>query len=227
MKKDTKQPASFSSPPCFAHELESGDDGDAALNPAAKVELARWRKAERARLLKLRLGIRADLKQLVTEIGDEIIRLINPQPDLIVSVYWPLPSELDFRDWMLSMIDLGVGIALPVVITRGQPMIFREWTPTARMERGIWNIPFPADGEPIIPDVVIAPLVGFDAGCYRLGYGGGYFDRTLAGLRSRPMVIGVGPTLCEIPTIYPQPHDIPMDVIVTGAGQVRFREKTA
>lgn len=62
MKKDTKQPASFSSSPCFAYEQESGDHGDAALDPATKVELARWRKAERARLFKIRLGVRTELK---------------------------------------------------------------------------------------------------------------------------------------------------------------------
>jgi 5,10-methenyltetrahydrofolate synthetase len=66
--------------------------------------------------------------------------------------------------------------------------------------------------------VVIAPLVGFDAAGFRLGYGGGFFDRTLAGFASRPLAIGVGHPACAIPTIYPQPHDIPMDWIVTGDG---------
>jgi 5,10-methenyltetrahydrofolate synthetase len=86
------------------------------------------------------------------------------------------------------------------------------------MERGIWNILVPADGPDVRPDVVIAPLVGFDPACLRLGYGGGYFDRTLATFAQKPLVIGVGYGHQAIATIHPQPHDIPMDVIVTEAG---------
>ena len=65
------------------------------------------------------------------------------------------------------------------------------------------------------PDVVVAPVVGFDKEHYRLGYGGGFFDRTLAVMRRKPLAIGVGYTSASVPTIYPQSHDIPMDVIVT------------
>ena len=86
------------------------------------------------------------------------------------------------------------------------------------MTTGIWNIPVPAEGALLIPTLVIAPLVGFDAANYRLGNGGGYFDRTLAELianKQRPTVIGVGYECLQIATIRPQPHDIPMDVIVT------------
>lgn len=72
-----------------------------------------------------------------------------------------------------------------------------------------------------MPDVVIAPVVGYDPACYRLGYGGGFFDRTLASLPARPRVIGVGYGAARVPTIYPQMHDIPMDLIVTEAGTVR------
>jgi 5,10-methenyltetrahydrofolate synthetase len=92
------------------------------------------------------------------------------------------------------------------------------------MERGVWNIPVPADGAELAPDITIAPVVGHDPGCYRLGYGGGFFDRTLAALEPRPMAIGVGHPVAAIRTIYPQPHDIPMDAIVTGAGRVLRRE---
>jgi 5,10-methenyltetrahydrofolate synthetase len=91
------------------------------------------------------------------------------------------------------------------------------------LERGIWNIPVPAKGDEVIPTVTIAPLVGFDAACFRLGYGGGYFDRTLASLESRPTVIGVGYAFAAIATIRPQRHDIPMDWIVTGDGSPRKR----
>jgi 5,10-methenyltetrahydrofolate synthetase len=115
----------------------------------------------------------------------------------------------------------GAGVALPVVVAKGAPLVFREWRPGARLARGVWNIPFPADGTVVIPDVVIAPLVGYDAACYRLGYGGGFFDRTLASLAPKALAIGVGFPAGAIPTIYPQPHDIPMDCIVTGEGAPR------
>ena len=82
----------------------------------------------------------------------------------------------------------------------------------------MWSIPIPERREIMLPHAVLAPLVGFDRECYRLGYGGGYFDRTLAVLSPRPMAIGVGFELSRIETIYPQPFDIPMDVVVTEAG---------
>ena len=85
----------------------------------------------------------------------------------------------------------------------------------------------PADGALLTPDVTIAPLVGFDPGCYRLGYGGGFFDRTLAALSPRPMVIGVGHPSTAIRSIHPQSHDIPMDLIVTGAGRVARRVQSS
>ena len=85
-------------------------------------------------------------------------------------------------------------------------------------QRGIFRvtetIPVPAAGEEVCPDIVIAPVVGYDRNAYRLGYGGGYFDRTLAAIPRRPMIIGVGYSQAAIPTIYPQLHDIPMDKIV-------------
>ncbi|TSE12489.1 5-formyltetrahydrofolate cyclo-ligase, partial [Mesorhizobium intechi] len=78
-------------------------------------------------------------------------------------------------------------------------------------------IPIPAEGDPVLPDIVVAPIVGIDPANYRLGYGGGFFDRTLAAMPSKPLVIGVGYELQRVATIYPQPHDIPMDRIVTEA----------
>jgi 5-formyltetrahydrofolate cyclo-ligase len=83
------------------------------------------------------------------------------------------------------------------------------------MSRGVWNIPIPAEGETVIPDVLIAPLVGFDSSGFRLGYGGGFYDRTIAHCQVKPLIIGIGFELGRLPTIYPQAHDIAMDLIVT------------
>lgn len=112
----------------------------------------------------------------------------------------------------------GSKIALPVVETTNAPMVFREWTPGAAMQAGVWNIQVPAEGALLVPILVIAPVVGFNAANYRLGNGGGYFDHTLAELianKQRPTVIGVGYECLPILTIRPQPHGIPMDAIVT------------
>ena len=82
---------------------------------------------------------------------------------------------------MASVIERGGTVALPVVVEKARPLIFRAYRPGDRLEKGVWNIPVPADGAAVTPDIVIAPLVGFDGGKFRLGYGGGFFDRTLAG----------------------------------------------
>jgi 5-formyltetrahydrofolate cyclo-ligase len=94
--------------------------------------------------------------------------------------------------------------------------VFREWRPGAPMARGLWKIPHPAEGADVVPSVVLAPVVGFDPACYRLGYGGGFFDRTLAQMTGKPLVIGLGFPQASIKTIFPQPHDIPMNWIATG-----------
>ncbi|RQP04459.1 MAG: hypothetical protein D1H97_17770 [Paracoccus sp. BP8] len=96
------------------------------------------------------------------------------------------------------------------------PLAFHRWSPGAPMRRGHWNIPVPASIEAVEPDVVLAPLVGWDGRGYRLGYGGGYFDRTLAA--RRPLAVGTGLQSARLATIYPQPHDIPLAAIVTETG---------
>ena len=132
-----------------------------------------------------------------------------------ISIYWPFRGEPDLRPWAAGIIERGGEIALPVVIEKAHPLQFRNYRPGDRLEKGVWNIPIPAEGSVVIPDVVIAPVVGHDPSNYRLGYGGGFFDRTLAALPRKPLVIGIGYRLQAITTIYPQPHDIPMDRIVT------------
>jgi 5,10-methenyltetrahydrofolate synthetase len=180
------------------------------------MEIARWRKAERSRLIEARLAIpnerRAEMAKWVADGLDAAIGDIRGRT---VSLYWPFRGEPDLRSWMGSVIDRGGVAALPVVVEKARPLIFRAYRPGDRLEKGVWNIPVPADGATVTPDVVIAPLVGFDGGKFRLGYGGGFFDRTLAGFAAKPLVIGIGYSTQRIDTIHPQPHDIRMDRIVT------------
>jgi len=102
-----------------------------------------------------------------------------------------------------------------VVVQRSAPVEFWRWHPGMPMQTGVWNIPIPKQRDILTPDAVIVPLVGFDGSGYRLGYGGGYFDRTLALAVPRPFAIGLGYADSALQTIYPQPHDIPMNLIVT------------
>jgi 5-formyltetrahydrofolate cyclo-ligase len=184
------------------------------MTDASQIKL--WRKKERDRLIAERLAIAPDLRREHAErIAARLDELVHPVAGLTVSTYWPLHGEPDLRPWMERIIARGGRCALPVVVVKNAPLIFRAWTPAAKMERGFWNIPVPADGAEIIPDIIIAPVVGFDSECYRLGYGGGYFDRTLATLRGSRRVIGVGYSSAQIATIHPQPHDIPMHAIAT------------
>ena len=118
---------------------------------------------------------------------------------------------------MRDLIAQGWQAALPVVAQKKAPLEFRLWIPGAPMVDGIWNIPIPRDGGPVTPGVALAPVVGFADG-YRLGYGGGYYDRTLASLSPRPFAIALGYEFQRLETIYPQSFDQRFDVVVTDAG---------
>ena len=189
---------------------------DAAQAPHERDLVLRWRKSERARLIAARLGISAESRtRRSTQIFSRLDALLPKLDGKIVSLYWPLQGEPDPRHWLEAILLRGAICALPVVVTKGAPLSFRSWRPGERLVRGIWNIPVPEAGLDEVPDVVLAPVVGFDQGRFRLGYGGGYFDRTLAALAAKPRVIGLGYACAAIPTIHPLPHDIPMDTIVT------------
>jgi len=142
-------------------------------------------------------------------------RLRSNRTGRIVSSYWPFRGEPDLRNWGIRLIERGGRVALPIVIRKDGPLEFRVWSPGEPLERCVWNILVPARGPAVQPDVV-APVVGFDSENYRLGYGDGFFDRTLAAMAIKPMILGVGYADSKLATIYPQPHDIPMDAIITG-----------
>jgi 5,10-methenyltetrahydrofolate synthetase len=187
------------------------------------LDVKRWRKAERERLIGERLAMSAEDRLRRAEAIADRLDEVAARPGRTVSVYWPLRGEPDLRSWMGRLTVRGVVCALPVVTIPNAPLTFRRWTPNTRMERGFWNIPVPAEGADVVPDIVIAPVIGFDAACYRLGYGGGYFDRTLAALHGKPHAIGphaigIGYAQAAIATIHPQPHDIPMNAIITEDG---------
>jgi 5,10-methenyltetrahydrofolate synthetase len=136
----------------------------------------------------------------------------------VVAFCWPYRGEVDVRVAIRRFRDRGAVAALPEVQGRGRPLRFRRWWPGVAMVPGALGIPAPVGTDLVIPDEAFVPLVGFDGAGYRLGYGAGYFDRTLAALARKPLTVGVGTEAARLPTIHPQPHDVPMDVIVTEAG---------
>jgi 5-formyltetrahydrofolate cyclo-ligase len=183
------------------------------------AELKVWRRSERQRLLALRTGLPPPKRRLWgQEIEARLRLLLQERPGITLGVYWPFQAEFDPRPLIDWLIAAGSAVALPAVIDKKGPLEYRAWRPGETLVDGVWNIPIPENRQIVVPQAVLAPLVGFDRSCYRLGYGGGYFDRTLAALAPRPSAIGVGFELSLLETIYPQDFDIPMDLIVTEAG---------
>lgn len=174
-----------------------------------------WRKEARGRILAARTALPPTLRQGMTAALMERLHPLLQEADGPISFYWPFRGEPDLRPLMRALAAEGIEIALPVAKKIGEPLTFRPWQPGCAMARGIWDIPIPATDLEILPQTIIAPLVGFDAALYRLGYGGGFFDRTLAQRKKPAEVIGVGFAMFQLPSIRPQPHDVPMGRIVT------------
>ncbi|HEY4251746.1 MAG TPA: 5-formyltetrahydrofolate cyclo-ligase [Roseomonas sp.] len=207
------------SPPCFLHELDPS-----WLGVMAWPEVRAWRRARRQALIADRLAAPREAREVRDAAITPRLSAMLPAPDgRLLGFYWPFRGEYDPRPLARALHAAGMRLALPVVLAKGTPMIFRPWSPGTRLVPGIWDIPIPADGEAVVPDMLLVPLVGFDLGGYRLGHGGGYYDRTLAAMAKRPFAIGVGFDQGGLTTIHPQPHDIPMDAIVTESRTIALR----
>ena len=188
------------------------------------AELKAWRRGERQRLLTLRTRAPAAERRLWGQRIEARLRsLLDKRTNFILGVYWPFQAEFDPRPLIDWLVATGSAVALPAVVDKKGPLEYRAWRPGEELVDGVWGIPVPKAREIVLPQAVLAPLVGFDRRCYRLGYGGGYFDRTLAALSPRPLAIGVGFEMARIETIYPQAFDIPMDIVVTEA-EIRYPE---
>lgn len=225
--------APCSSPPCML--LELGPDyvalpetGKAASPPRASdarqdwEEVRLWRKAKRAVLTERRLALAAEERARKSDaITLALSSLLPCSAGALIGFYWPFKGEYDPRPLVRRLHAEGFRFALPVVAAKAKPLVFREWWPGATMEPGVWSIPVPAKGQPVEPDILLVPLIGFDARRYRLGYGGGYYDRTLAAMPVKPRAVGIGYDRLEVRTIHPQPHDVPMNVVVTESRVIR------
>lgn len=185
------------------------------------------KKTQRQELIEQRLNMpdrleRADLLQRVMRIW------LVGRPDTIIGAYWPIKGEFDplpaLHRWKEDgeLLDQPQRrrIGLPVVDREKNTLHFHVWYPGCPMEEDAYNIPKPKDTEIIVPTLLIVPCVGYGAGGYRLGYGGGFYDRTLAALQPKPFTLGLGFAQGFLPDLAPEPHDVPLDAVLNENGVV-------
>jgi len=185
-------------------------------------QLKAWRKTERNRLIAAREALdAATLERFRLRIDAHLERAFPGLAAAKLAFCWPIRGEYDARHLARTLRGRGALTALPVVVAPRQPLVFREWHPGVRLARGPLDIPYPADSPAVVPDAVLLPMNGWDEKGYRLGYGAGFFDRTLVNFSRKPAVIGVSYELARMETIHPQSWDIPVDWVVTERGVYR------
>jgi 5-formyltetrahydrofolate cyclo-ligase len=185
-------------------------------------DLKAWRRSERQRLIAARGALSpSDLEARRLRI-DRFLELSFPGlANSRLAFCWPIKGEYDARHFARTLRDKGALTALPVVVAPRTPLLFREWHPGVALAHGPLDIPYPVNSAEVTPSGVLLPMNGWDRQGYRLGYGGGFFDRTLASLEKKPIVIGIAYEMARMATIHPQSWDIPVDYVVTEAGVYR------
>lgn len=194
----------------------------AAAENSSPADAAAQRKQWRQRLLAERLAlpaatVDAHSAAIAAHLRAELPGRHAGWPAVNIGFCWPIQNEPDLRPLLADWLVAGVRPCLPVVVAPAQPLAFRPWTPDTLLAPDRYGIPTPVDGKFITPDILLLPCNGFDAAGYRLGYGGGFFDRTQAAL-PEALAIGVAYAAAELPSILPGPHDQPLAAIVTELG---------
>jgi 5-formyltetrahydrofolate cyclo-ligase len=185
------------------------------------------KRALRKRLVEQRMSLpdraqRADLLQRVMRIW------LVGRPDAVIGAYWPIKGEFDplpaLHRWKEDGELQGESqlrrIGLPVVDKLHGTLKFHAWFPGCPMEEDAYGIPKPRDTEIVMPTLLFVPCVGYAPGGYRLGYGGGFYDRTLAQLQPKPYTVGLGYACGFLPDLDPEPHDVPLDALLNELGVV-------
>ncbi len=204
------------------------------------------KKTLRQRLVQERLHLPDRLERIARL--QQVMRMwLMDRQDAVVGAYWPIKGEFDplpaLYRWqedavlgssihtledaavkqnlnLLNPSDQQRRIGLPVVNKEHKTLIFYSWYPGCPMETDAYDIPKPKDTAIVVPTLLFVPCVGYAPGGYRLGYGGGFYDRTLATLQPKPFTVGLAYSNALVPDFQPEAHDVPLDAILTDAGQI-------
>ncbi|MBL6077424.1 5-formyltetrahydrofolate cyclo-ligase [Belnapia sp. T18] len=158
--------------------------------------------------------------RLGAPLAEQLLAEAPPPPGALVAGFWPMGEEIDIRPLLQALEARGHPLALPVTPRRGQPLIFRRWRFGAALARGPMGTSQPAEGEAVTPDWLLVPLLAFDRAGRRLGYGGGYYDRTLA-LLPGATPIGCAYAAQEVAEVPAGPEDWRLPMVATETGVVR------
>jgi 5,10-methenyltetrahydrofolate synthetase len=191
-----------------------------SLEPSRdKALLRRQLQAERQALL--------DRHQRAAHLQEVLRVWLIQRPEMAIGAYWPIKGEFDALPalYRWSEAEPGRRIGLPVVDRATKHLRFHVWYPGCPMEDDAYGIPKPKDTERFEPSLLLVPCVGFGPRGVRLGYGGGFYDRTLAALAPRPFTVGVGYSHGFIPWLLAEPHDVPLDAILTEEGVAWQRDE--
>jgi 5-formyltetrahydrofolate cyclo-ligase len=191
--------------------------------------MADEKRAERTRALARRARHALHGKDAALRLAEHGLGFLPAASGAIVSGFSAIRDEIDAGALLQRLAGEGFRLALPVMQGKGKPLLFRAWAPGDEMGRATWGIAEPLPSRPVLePDVVLVPLLAFDTQGYRLGYGGGFYDRTLASLRARKSIIAVGIGYDEL-RIDAVPHldyDQRLDWVLTPSGPLRCQERT-
>lgn len=183
----------------------------------AKAALRQQAHAARASILQVD---RVEAAQAVSRL---FFDAVIARPEDTIAAYWAIRDELDCQPILLRLMQSTNKVLLPAVVGADQPLALRVWEQgTALFESGFGTLapsPLAPQAE---PDIILVPLLGFDRDGTRLGYGGGYYDRTLASLTKKPKLVGLAFAVQELPLIPRDTHDIPLDLVITEAGVRQF-----
>lgn len=184
--------------------------------------LLEWRKHQRRQLIAARETLSEVTHQQWSQTISDLLKQGFPKlQKMNIGIYWPFRGEYDPRSTALYFMRHGATLALPEIVGKDKPLCFREWRPDTPLKNGAYGIPVPIEARAVRVDAIIIPVVGFDQHGYRLGYGSGYFDRTLATYHPQPLTIGIAFEMQRLENVYAQPHDIALHYIVTETGIFR------
>jgi len=187
-------------------------------------DIEQTKAALRIKAHEARAALNADERQAASRAACEhFFQSMTFESGEIVAAYWPIRDEMDCQPILIRLMDAGQPVCLPVVMGDNEPLQLRLWEEGAPLYPAGFGTLAPEELAPkVVPDVIMVPLLGFDGTGTRLGYGGGYYDRTLASLSKRPRLIGLAFAAQEVDFIPRGDHDIPLDSVVTENGVVHF-----